>query len=61
MESREAAIEALKKGKVLVSSVTQLQYTLIGGKLYSRHTERHEWNLSGLTFENPASWLNLRE
>jgi hypothetical protein len=60
MESKEAALKALNDGKKLVSEVTQLQYIMIDGKLHTRSGEKHEWNLSGLTFENPASWLNLR-
>jgi hypothetical protein len=61
MESKEAVLAALKEGKKLISCVTQMQYKLIEGKLYARHGEKRDWNPSGLTFENPASWLNLRE
>jgi hypothetical protein len=34
---------------------------LINGELHARYGEKQEWMPSGLTFENPASWLNLRE
>lgn len=61
MESKAAVLKALDEGKTLVSSVTQMQYVLIDGKLHVRSSQKHAWNLSGLTFENPASWLNLRE
>jgi hypothetical protein len=45
--------------KKLTSSVTGIQYKLIDGQLHSKQMERSEWTLSGLTFLNPASWLNL--
>jgi hypothetical protein len=61
MESKAAVLQALQEGKILVSDVTQMHYRLIDGKLHTRHGEKHDWNPSGLTFENPASWLNLRE
>jgi len=59
MKSREAVFEALKEGHKLTSSITGLQYMLIDGKLYSRHSERSNWNESGLGFDSPPSWLNL--
>jgi hypothetical protein len=61
MENKEAVLEALKKGKRLTSTVTGLQYILINGKLHSRHGENGDWHESGLMFENPPSWLNLRD
>ena len=61
MESREAVTEALNEGKKLTSNVTGLQYTMINGKLHARHGERNDWNPSDLGFENPPSWLNLRD
>jgi len=61
MESREAVFEALKKGKKLTSNVTGLQYTLIEGQLHARHGEKTDWHPSELCFDNPPSWLNLRE
>lgn len=61
MESREIVIKALQDGKTLVSNVTGLYYILKEGRLYMREREQQEWNPSGLTFENPQSWLNLRE
>lgn len=61
MESRDAVFEALKKGKLLTSSVTGMQYQFINGKLHSRHGEKTDWQESGLQFDNPPSWLNLRE
>ncbi len=61
MESREAVLNALQEGKKLTSSVTELQYMLIEGKLHSRRGERSDWQLSGLDFDNPVSWLNLRD
>ncbi len=61
MESREAVFEALKQGKLLTSKITGLQYTLIDGKLHSRHGDKTEWRESGLNFDNPPSWLNLRD
>lgn len=61
MESKEAALKALEEGKKLTSSVTGMQYLLIDGTLHTRHGEKTDWNPSGLTFENPASWLNLRD
>ncbi len=60
MESREAVFQALKEGKKLTSTVTGLQYKMIENKLHSRHSERNDWNLSGLDFHNPASWQSLR-
>ena len=53
MESREAVFEALEAGKKLTSNVTGIQYMLIEGKLFSRHSERSDWNPSELTFDNP--------
>jgi len=61
MDSREAVLDALKEGKKLTSVVTELQYMLIDGKLHSRRGERNEWHPSGLDFDNPSSWLNLRD
>lgn len=61
MESRDAVFEALNKGKKLTSNVTGLQYTLIEGKLHARHGEKTDWHESELCFDNPPSWLNLRE
>lgn len=61
MESREAVLQALEEGKKLTSNVTGLQYTLIDGKLHARHGERNDWHPSGLYFDNPPSWLNLRD
>ncbi len=61
MESKEAVLRALKEGKKLTSTVTGLQYIMIEGKLHSRHSERNDWNLSGLDFQNPPSWLSLRD
>lgn len=61
MESKEEVQAALKEGKTLISNVTHMHYMLINGKLHVRHSEKQEWNPSGLTFENPASWLNLRQ
>jgi hypothetical protein len=61
MESREAALKALKEGKELTSTVTGIKYKLINGQLFSRNYERTEWLESGLTFLNPASWLNLKD
>ena len=60
MKSREAVLEALKEGKNLVSSITGLEYTLIDGKLHTRHGERTDWNQSDLSFYSPPSWLNLQ-
>ena len=60
MESREAVFDALKKGKLLTSIVTGMQYTLIENKLHFRQQENTEWKESGLYFDNPPSWLNLR-
>ena len=60
MESREAALQALEEGNKLTSDITGLQYTLINGILHTRHSERKNWEPSGLTFESPPSWLNLR-
>lgn len=61
MENREAVLDALAQGKKLTSSVTGLQYMYINGKLHSRHGEKNEWNESQLHFDNPPSWLNLRD
>lgn len=61
MESREDVLNALKEGKKLTSSVTELQYMLIDGKLHARRGERNEWHPSGLDFGNPSSWLNLKD
>jgi hypothetical protein len=60
MDSREAALKALKEGKELYSTVTGIKYKLVNGQLFSRNCERAEWSESGLTFLNPASWLNLK-
>lgn len=61
MESKDAVLQALKEGKKLTSSVTGLQYTLIGGKLHARSGEKTDWHESELCFDNPPSWLNLRD
>ena len=61
MESREAALKALDKGKELTSTVTGIRYKLIDGALHAKSSERSEWTQSGLTFCNPGSWLNLQE
>ncbi|MDD5212696.1 MAG: hypothetical protein PHV62_09805 [Sulfuricurvum sp.] len=61
MESREAVLEALAQGKKLTSTVTGLQYIYIDGKLHARHGEKNDWNSSALCFDNPPSWLNLRD
>lgn len=61
MESREAVFKALEEGKKLTSNITGLQYMLIDSKLHARHGERNDWKPSELTFENPVSWLNLRD
>jgi len=61
MESKDAVLQALKKGKLLSSIVTGMQYQLINGKLHSRHSEKTDWQESGLQFDNPPSWLNLKE
>lgn len=61
MESREAVFEALKKGKLLTSKITGLQYTLIDGKLHVRHNDKTDWRESNLYFDNPPSWLNLQD
>ncbi len=61
MENREAVFEALNEGKLLTSVITGMQYTLIDGKLHSRHGEKCDWHESGLHFDNPPSWLNLRD
>lgn len=61
MESKDAVLDALKKGKLLSSIVTGMQYQLINGKLHSRHSEKTDWQESGLQFDNPPSWLNLKE
>ena len=61
MESREAVLSALDKGKELTSTVTGIKYKQINGVLYAKSSERSEWTQSGLTFCNPGSWLNLQE
>ena len=61
MKSREAVFKALQEGQKLASKITGLQYMMTEGKLYSRHSERNEWNESNLGFDNPPSWLNLQE
>lgn len=61
MESRDAVFEALKRGRLLTSVVTGLQYILIEEKLHFRHSEKSEWKESGLLFDFPPSWLNLRD
>jgi hypothetical protein len=61
MESREAVLKALTAGKKLTSTVTGLQYIYIDGKLHARHGEKNDWNESALCFDNPPSWLNLRD
>lgn len=61
MQSKEDVLVALDAGKKLTSKITGIQYILIDGRLHSRHTERKEWQESGLTFELPPSWLNLEE
>ncbi len=61
MESRDAVLQALKEGKKLTSNVTGLQYTLISGKLHARSGEKTDWHESELCFDNPPSWLNLRD
>jgi len=61
MESKDAVLQALKEGKKLTSSVTGLQYTLIAGKLHARSGEKTDWHESELRFDNPPSWLNLRD
>jgi hypothetical protein len=61
METREAVFKALDEGKKLTSKVTGIQYKLIDGSLHSKNGERNDWNPSGLTFDNPPSWLNLQE
>jgi hypothetical protein len=61
MQNREAVFKALKQGKKLTSKVTGIQYKLIEGLLHSKNGERSDWSLSGLTFDNPPSWLNLQE
>lgn len=60
MEDRETVLKALEAGKKLISSVTGLQYMLIGDQLHVRQRESNQWNPSGLTFESPQSWLNLQ-
>ncbi len=60
MESKEAVLSALKEGKKLTSTITGLQYTLIGGQLHARNGEKTDWHESELRFDNPPSWLNLR-
>ena len=61
MESRDAVMDALKKGKLLTSNVTGMQYTLISDKLHFRYSEKAQWKESNLQFDNPPSWLNLRD
>ena len=61
MESKEAVLSALKEGKKLTSNITGLQYILIGGKLHARSGEKTDWHESELRFDNPPSWLNLRD
>lgn len=61
MESKEAVLSALNEGKKLTSNVTGLQYTLIGGQLHARNGEKTDWHESELSFDNPPSWLNLRD
>lgn len=61
MESREAVLNALAQGKKLTSNVTGLQYHLVDGKLHARHGEKSDWHESELCFDNPPSWLNLRD
>lgn len=61
MESKDAVLQALKEGKKLTSNITGLQYTLIGGKLHARSGEKTDWHESELCFDNPPSWLNLRD
>ena len=61
MESKEAVLNALKECKKLTSNITGLQYTLIGGKLHARNGEKTDWHESELRFDNPPSWLNLRD
>lgn len=61
MESREAVFKALKEGKKLMNDVTGIQYKLIDGKLHSRHSERKNWDLSGLDFFYAPSWLNMHD
>ena len=60
MKSKEAVFEALKEGKNLISSITEIQYSLIKGILHARHSERNDWEESELHFYNPPSWLNLK-
>jgi hypothetical protein len=60
MQSREEVFKALQEGKELTSTVTGIKYKFINGQLFSRNSERTEWLESGLTFLNPASWLNLK-
>jgi len=61
MDTREDTLKALEDGKELISKVTGLKYKLIEGLLYSKNSERAEWELSGLGFFNPVSWLNLHD
>lgn len=61
MESKEAVLTALKEGKKLTSNVTGIQYILIDGSLHARHSDKNEWHPSELYFDNPPSWLNLRD
>jgi hypothetical protein len=60
METREDTLKALQDGKELTSLVTGLKYRLVEGLLFSKNSERAEWELSGLCFFNPVSWLNLK-
>lgn len=61
MENKEAVIKALNEGKTLTSNVTGLQYSHIDGALHCRNTGKAEWRPSELRFDNPPSWLNLRD
>jgi len=61
MDTREDTLKALTDGKELTSTVTGLKYKLIDGLLYSKNSERAEWEQSGLSFFNPVSWQNLHD
>jgi len=61
MQSKAAVFKALDEGKKLVSKTSGMQYMLIEGTLHSRSQDRTKWEPSGLSFFNPASWLNLEE
>jgi len=61
MKSKEELFKALDEGKELTSTVTGIKYKSVEGLLYAKSSERSEWTLSGLTFCNPGSWLNLSE